>query len=279
MHKQFENYANQPCDRQTKDEKSTRYMVCSVERVTGKPRVISASSSLIETGDGIGYWFTEESKVAAIRFFHSGELFMFDIDGKLKVELISAQKVMVNGEEQFQKRSVRTKFDQATRDRLEKLAKGGGEDILSKFKPKSKQIAPKTDGTANLCTKAIRQGTIRLETIPNVTVTRNSRFAPLSTIYPDAKSGLNRRYTFTLSRGGFGDACKATEMRLEIARQVINSCAGVAEATFARDHTGEAGTIGLFPNGSIKQFSCATDFDLRTRTRPPLTWGQQACNL
>lgn len=134
VHKQFENYANQPCDRQSKDEKSTRYTVCSVERVTGKPRIISASSSLIEAGDGIGYWFTEEGKVAAIRFFHSDELFMFDIDGKLKVELISAQKVMVNGEEQFQKRSVRTKFDQATRDRLEKLAKGGGKEILSKFK-------------------------------------------------------------------------------------------------------------------------------------------------
>lgn len=58
---------------------------------------------------------------------------MFDIDGKLKVELISAKKVMVNGEERFQKRSVRTKFDQATRDRLEKLAQEGGKDILSKF--------------------------------------------------------------------------------------------------------------------------------------------------
>ncbi len=133
VHKQFENIANQPCDRQSKDEKSTRYIVCSVERVTGKPRIISAFSALIEAGDGIGYWFTEESKVAAIRFSHTGELFMFDLDGKLKVELISAQKVMVNGEERFQKRSVRTKFDQATRNRLEKLAQEGGKDILSKF--------------------------------------------------------------------------------------------------------------------------------------------------
>ena len=135
--------------------------------------------------------------------------------------------------------------------------------------------------TNNLCNKAIRQGTIRLESIPNVTVvTGNTRFAPLLSPYPNAEAGLNRRYTFALSGNGVANVWKATEMRLEIARQIINSCAGVAEVTFARNGTGESGAIGLFPDGAIKQFTCAGELDRRTGKRvPPITWGRQACDL
>jgi len=283
LHKAFEEIDKQSCDdRKSVVEKSLVYSACTAN-VGGRDqfRFISVSSSIVETGDGIGYWYYPNGKVVAIRFFHTDELFMFDGDGKLQAELIRAQKVMVNGQEQFQNRSIRTNFDQEERDRLEKLAKGGGEDILSKFRSKSKQMAPKTVGTANLCNKAIRQGTIRLESIPNVTiVTRNTKFAPLLSPYPNVEAGLNRRYTFALSGSGVANVWKAPEMRLEIARQIINSCAGVAAVTFARNGTGESGTVGLFPDGSIKPFACAGDFDPRTRKRiPPITWGRQACDI
>lgn len=119
-----------------------------------------------------------------------------------------------------------------------------------------------------------------LETIPDVKVTNNSRFSRLSVPYPDRSANLNRRYTLTISGSGVADFWKSgKEVRIEIAKQIIENCEGVASVTFARDRTGESGTIGLFPDGSIKQFTCAPDLDARTRTRPPLTWGQQACDL
>jgi hypothetical protein len=71
-HKQFDKIANQPCDRQTKDEKATRYMICSVKGADGNPRIISASSAHKELGDGVGYWFRGNGEVVAIRYFHTG---------------------------------------------------------------------------------------------------------------------------------------------------------------------------------------------------------------
>ncbi len=119
-----------------------------------------------------------------------------------------------------------------------------------------------------------------LETIPDVKVTNNSRFSRLSVPYPDRSANLNRRYTLTISGSGVADFWKSgDEVRTEIAKQIIQNCESVAAVTFGRDRTGESVTIGLFPDGSIKQFTCAPDLDARTRTRPPLTWGQQACDL
>jgi hypothetical protein len=135
-HKQFEKIANQPCDRQTQDEKNVRYMICSVKGADGKPRIISASvtSTVPElSGDGTGYWFAEDGTVAAIRYFHSGELFVFSGD-RLLAELIEAQKVVVNGEEKFQKRTANRDFPEQQRKRLEDAAKDAGKNILSKFK-------------------------------------------------------------------------------------------------------------------------------------------------
>jgi hypothetical protein len=135
-HKQFEKIANQPCDRQTKDEKNVRYSICSVKGADGKPRIISASvtSTVPElSGDGTGYWFAEDGTVAAIRYFHSGELFVFSGD-RLLAELIEAQKVVVNGEEKFQKRTANRDFTEQQRKRLEDAAKDAGKNILSKFK-------------------------------------------------------------------------------------------------------------------------------------------------
>jgi hypothetical protein len=135
-HKQFEKLANQPCDRQTKDGKNVRYMICTVKGGDGKPRIISASATSTVpdlSGDGTGYWFAEDGTVAAIIYFHSGELFVFSGD-RLLAELIQAKKVVVNGEEKFQKRTANRDFPEQQRKRLEDAAKNGGKDILSKFK-------------------------------------------------------------------------------------------------------------------------------------------------
>lgn len=132
-HRQFDKIANQPCDRQTKDEKSTRYMICSVQGADNKPRVISASSANIEAGDGIGYWFAEDRTVAAIRYFHTGEVFLFSGD-RLVASLTPDQKVVANGEKTFQRETASRGFTGEQRKRLQDLAKGRGEDILSRFK-------------------------------------------------------------------------------------------------------------------------------------------------
>lgn len=131
-----------------------------------------------------------------------------------------------------------------------------------------------------VCERVIANVKDVLETIPNVKVTNNSRFSGLSVPYPDRSANLNRRYTLAISGSGVADFWKSgNEVRTEIAKQIIQNCEGVAEVTFARDHTGESGTIGLFPDGSIKQFTCRADADTRTRPRPPLNWGQQDCDL
>ncbi len=119
-----------------------------------------------------------------------------------------------------------------------------------------------------------------LGTIPDVKVTNNSRFSGLLVPYPDRWANLNRRYTLSISGSGVADFWESgKEVRIEIAKQIIQNCEGVAAVTFGRDRTGESVTIGLFPDGEIKQFTCAPDLDAPTRTRLPLTWGQQACDL
>ena len=131
-HRQLDKIANQPCDRQSKDEKSTRYIICSVKGADGKPRIISASSGNTESGGGVGYWFDKDGEVKAIRYFGSGELFVFS-GGRLLAQLIEAQKVVVNGEETFQKRTAQRDFSEGQRKRLEAAAKAGGASIFSKF--------------------------------------------------------------------------------------------------------------------------------------------------
>jgi hypothetical protein len=61
------------------------------------------------------------------------KLFVFS-DGRLLAELIQAQKVVVNGEEKFQKRTANRYFTEQQRKRLEDAAKNGGKNILPKFK-------------------------------------------------------------------------------------------------------------------------------------------------
>ena len=138
FYKTFEEINKQPCDdRKSVVEKGLVYSVCTANAGgRGQFRFISASQHIVEAPDvgGIVYWYYLNGKVAVITFAHNRTSFMFDRSGKLQAELISAQKVMVNGQEQFQKRSILTSFKKVERDRLEKLAKEGGKEILSKFK-------------------------------------------------------------------------------------------------------------------------------------------------
>lgn len=139
----------------------------------------------------------------------------------------------------------------------------------------------KVNNGTDVCKQVVAKVKDVLGTIPDVKVTNNSRFARLSVPYPDRAANLNRRYTLTISGSGVTDFWKSgKEVRTEIAKQIIQNCEGVAAVDFARDRTGESGTIGLFPDGSIKPFTCAGDADPRTRKRiPPITWGRQACDL
>lgn len=131
-----------------------------------------------------------------------------------------------------------------------------------------------------ICEQVVANVKDVLETIPDVKVTNNSRFSRLSVPYPDRSAKLNRRYSLTISGSGVADFWKSgKEVRTEIAKQIIENCEGVAAVDFARDRTGESVTIGLFPDGEIKQFTCRADADTRTRPRPPLNWGQQDCDL
>lgn len=280
LHQAFEEIDQQPCDdRKTVIKAGTKYSVCTANAGgQGQYRFISASATVIETGDGIGYWYYLNGKVAAIRFFHNGQLFMFDGGGELQAELIPAQKVMLNEYEQFQNRSVRTIFSKAERDRLEKLAQEGGKEILSKFRSvRSKSEQPLA--LRNYCLKVIKDTTQRLEAIPNVKVTDNSQFTKLLIPYPERSAQLDRRYVFAVSGSGVETVWKSPELMTEITRQIIDGCYGVAAVTFGRDRTGDSATVGKFPDGSIKKFTCGADFDRHTRTRPPLSWGQQVCDI
>jgi|GEM_PF-1304597 len=129
LYEDFAEIAQRPCDggRKIITEKSNVYIVCFTNIGDGKAspaKFISyASTSHVEFEDGIGYWYHFNAKVAAIKYFHTGELFFFDRIGTLQAELIHDDN-----------RSVRTKFSKTERDHLEKLAREGGADILSKFK-------------------------------------------------------------------------------------------------------------------------------------------------
>ncbi|MEG3859600.1 hypothetical protein [Microcoleus sp. herbarium12] len=122
FHRNFEKIEKQPCNEKLKTEKSVRYRICTVNQGNGKTRIVSASAANIEVGDGMGYWFTETGKVYAIRFFHSGETFIFGLEnGSLLAELID-------------KRQVKRDFKDAQRKALEKSAREGGKSIIQRFK-------------------------------------------------------------------------------------------------------------------------------------------------
>ena len=121
FHRNFEKIEKQPCNEKLKTEKSVRYRICTVNQGNGKTRIVSASEANIEVGDGMGYWFTETGKVYAIRFFHSGQTFIFGLEnGSLLAELID-------------KRQVNMDFKDAQKKALEKSAREGGKSIIQRF--------------------------------------------------------------------------------------------------------------------------------------------------
>lgn len=139
--------------------------------------------------------------------------------------------------------------------------------------------AQETPALWSQCKRVIDRNAVRLQAIPNVKVTGNSKFAPLLTPYPDRKAGLSRRYIFALKGTGVSNLLQSPKLMTEITQEITDSCVGTAVVTFGRDRTGELVNVGLFPNGTVKRFTCGADLDRRTRTRPPMTWGQQACDL
>ena len=139
--------------------------------------------------------------------------------------------------------------------------------------------AQETPALWSQCKRVIDRNAVRLQAIPNVKVTGNSKFAPLLTPYPDREAGLSRRYLFALKGIGVSNVMKSPKLMTEITQEITDSCVGTAVVTFGRDRTGDSVSVGLFPNGEVKRFTCGADLDRRTRTRPPMTWGQQACDL
>lgn len=87
-------------------------------------KVVTASESLTEAGDGMGYYF-KNGKVAAIRFFHDGSLAVFE-GSKLKT--LYENEDGTNGGV-----TATTKFSKAQRQNLETSAASGYRSILKKF--------------------------------------------------------------------------------------------------------------------------------------------------
>ena len=126
--------------------------------------------------------------------------------------------------------------------------------------------AQETPALWSQCKRVIDRNAVRLQAIPNVKVTGNSKFAPLLIPYPDRKAGLSRRYVFALKGTGVSNPLQSPKLMTEITQEIIDSCVGNAAVTFGRDRTGESVSIGLFPNGEVKGFTCGADWDSRTRT-------------
>lgn len=139
--------------------------------------------------------------------------------------------------------------------------------------------AQETPALWSQCKRVIAENVRRLEATPNVKVTANSQFASLAVPYPDRSAKLDRRYVFALSGSGVVNVWQSDDLMAAITRKIVDGCYGTAAVSFARDRTGDFATVGLFPDGSIKKFTCGADFDLRTRTRTPLVWGEQPCDL
>lgn len=139
--------------------------------------------------------------------------------------------------------------------------------------------AQETPALSSNCKKVIERNVVRLQAIPNLKVTANSRFTALGEPYPDVKANLNRRYLFAIKGSGVQNVWKSPDLMIGITQEIINACVGTAMVTFGRDSSGDFANVGLFPDGKVKIFTCGPYLDSRIRTRPPMTWGQQDCEI
>lgn len=161
------------------------------------------------------------------------------------------------------------------------------ETAIAQSQDTSTDTREETRGMWQFCQLKIRQSVARLEAVPNVKVTTDEiNFSELLVPYPNLEASdpnyrhrRERRYIFGMEGSGVETVWKSPDLMNEITQEITNACVSTAAVTFARDRTSDSVTVGLFPDGSIKKFICAPDLDDRTRTRPPLTWGQQACDL
>lgn len=137
--------------------------------------------------------------------------------------------------------------------------------------------AQETPALWSHCKRVISENVKRLESIPNVKVTGNSRFRDLPIPYPDRKANMNREYMLALSGNGVVNVWKSTKLMTEITEEITNGCIGTAAVSFGRDRTSDFATVGLFPDGSIKKFTCGSGFSRRSGARIPEAWGEQSC--
>ncbi|MBE9006470.1 hypothetical protein IQ259_15715 [Fortiea sp. LEGE XX443] len=101
------------CDEAIKVKAGISYRICTINN-----EPVTASETLSEVGDGIGFWF-KNSKVVAIRYFHSGETLFFD-DEKLIAKFSDNQELQGN-------------FTDEERREAETLAKDGYQTIFQAF--------------------------------------------------------------------------------------------------------------------------------------------------
>ncbi|MDX2256733.1 MAG: hypothetical protein NW214_14560 [Pseudanabaenaceae cyanobacterium bins.39] len=153
-----------------------------------------------------------------------------------------------------------------------------GSILLSGLLPFTDSVAAQeTPALWSHCKRVIAENVQRLEATPKVKVTANSGFRQLPIPYPDRKANLNREYRFALDGDGVVNVWQSTKLMTEITEEITNGCVGTAAVSFGRDYSSDFATVGLFPDGSIKKFTCGTGFSRRSGARTPQVWGEQAC--
>lgn len=104
------------CQKAEKQAGGMTFSIC-----TAKGKVVAASESVTEAGDGLGYYF-KNGKVVAMRYFHDGNLAILN-NGKLV-------KLYEDGGSPM---TVKTTFTAAERKNIENTAATGYRSILKKF--------------------------------------------------------------------------------------------------------------------------------------------------
>jgi type II secretory pathway pseudopilin PulG len=105
----------QGCKKSRRTRGNMTYEICTIN---GQP--VQASEALTAEGDGIGYWF-RNNKVRAIRFFHNGDIVIFDNNGRV-------ERMFYDGDQ------MKTNFTATERKELETTAKNGYRTIFQVFK-------------------------------------------------------------------------------------------------------------------------------------------------
>ncbi len=95
IYTELDRLTQKPCQKQEKTVGNVRYSLCSFTDEKGIIRPVSAASSHPTAGDGAGYWLNEQGAIYAIRYFHSGEIFVLLEDQKTVVELVGNQEIKV----------------------------------------------------------------------------------------------------------------------------------------------------------------------------------------